>query len=258
MGLDVRIQGVAMKAWYEDDDFWRTMAPYLFARELWEDAPAQVDGLLRLAKVPEGAQVLDLCCGPGRHSLELARRGFQVTAVDRTRDYLDAARAQAAEEGLRMEFVQEDMRRFRRSSAFQLALNLYTSFGYFEDPGEDRRVAENLYVSLKPGGKLIVEMMGREVLTRIFRERDWQPTEDGGFFLEERQPSSDWTWMNCRWILIQNGEVKEFSFSHRIYGGADLARILLESGFQKVMLFGDLQGAPYDHKAKRLTALALK
>ncbi len=247
-----------MTVWHEDDDFWRIMAPYLFARRRWEDASVQVEGLLRLADVPQGAAVLDLCCGPGRHSLELARRGFQVTAVDRMQDYLDAARSRAAEEGLQMEFVQEDMRRFRRPSAFHLALNLFTSFGYFEDVGEDQLVAENLCASLKPGGKLVVEMMGREVLTRIFRERDWLPIDDGGFFLEERQPSSDWTWMNSRWILVKNGGVKEFRISLRIYGGADLARVLLSAGFQKVMLFGDLQGSPYDHNAKRLVALALK
>ena len=247
-----------VRVWHEDDDFWRTMAPYLFAKRRWEDAPTEIDWLLQLADISPPSGVLDLCCGLGRHALELARRGFRVTAVDRNAEYLAQARTQAEKEGLEVEFVQEDMRRFRRSSAFHLALNLYTSFGYFEDPQEDRQVAQNLYASLKPGGNLVMEMMGREVLTRIFRDRDWQPTDDGGFLLEERQPSSDWTWMNNRWILVKKGEVKEFNISHRIYGGADLARVLLESGFQKVMLFGDLQGSPYDHKAKRLTALAFK
>jgi SAM-dependent methyltransferase len=247
-----------MKVWHQNDDFWRTMAPYLFARGRWEDALAQVDGLLSLAKIPEGASVLDMCCGPGRHSLELARRGYRVTAVDRNPEYLDRAKTMAHKENLALEFIQEDMRLFQRPDGFHLALNLYTSFGYFENPGEDRQVVQNLLVSLKAEGRLIMELMGREVLTRVFRERDWQPTEDGAFFLEERKPNSDWTWMDNRWILIKEGRIKEYNLKLRIYGGADLARVLLESGFRKVELFGDLQGSPYDHKAKRLVAVALK
>lgn len=247
-----------MKVWHEDDDFWRTMAPCLFARERWEGTSAEVDEVLRLTEVPPGSRVLDLCCGLGRHSLEMARRGFRVTAVDRTAEYLDRAKAQAEAEGLEIEFVQEDMRQFRRPSAFHLALNLYTSFGYFQDPQEDWKVAQGLCASLKPGGKLVMEMMGREVLARIFRERDWRSTEDGGFVLEERKPSPDWTWMDNRWILVKDGKVKEFHISHRLYGASDLAGLLRECGFGDVRLFGSLEGTPYDHTAKRLVVLAVK
>ncbi|KPL18091.1 MAG: hypothetical protein AMJ92_09640 [candidate division Zixibacteria bacterium SM23_81] len=247
-----------MKTWHEDDEFWRTMAPALFARRHWEDASLEVDGVLRLTEIPAGSRVLDLCCGPGRHSLELARRGFQVTAVDRNTEYLDRAKIQAEKEALEIEFVQEDMRRFRRSSAFHLALNLYTSFGYFEDPQEDLQVAENLSASLKSGGKLIMEMMGREVLARIFRERDWRHTDEGDFLLEERQISPDWTWMENKWILIKNQKIRAFQLSLRLYGASDLAQLLRESGFPDVRQFGSLQGTPYDHTAKRLVILAVK
>lgn len=247
-----------MKTWHEDDEFWRTMAPYLFDRRRWENASGEIEGILELTEVPPKALALDLCCGPGRHSLEMARRGFRVTGVDRNSDYLDQARSQAEKEALEIEFVQEDMRRFRRSSAFHLALSLYTSFGYFRDPQEDVKVIENLWASLKPGGKLVMEMMGREVLTRVFRERDWQPVEDGGFFLEERKPSPDWTWMNSRWILVKDRTIKEFQISLRIYGAADLTRVLHTSGFGRVDLYGSLQGLQYDHTAKRLVVVAIK
>jgi SAM-dependent methyltransferase len=249
---------MAMKAWHEDDAFWQTLAPYLFSEDRLTDAAGEIDGVLRLVDIAPRSAVLDLCCGIGRHSLELARRGFRVTAVDRYGPYLDRARARTEKDGLKIEFVQKDMRRFQRAAHFHLAVNLYTSFGYFEDPQDDVKVAQNLFASLIPGGKLVMELMGREVLARIFRERDWQPTEDGGFFLEERRPSADWTWLNSRWILIKNGKLKEFNITHRIYGGADLSRVLLESGFRKVELFGDLQGSPYDHAAKRLVVVATK
>ena len=247
-----------MQVWHQDDDFWKTMAPYLFSSRQWESASEEIEGVMRLAEALPGSDVLDLCCGPGRHSLELARRGFRVTAVDRNAEYLDRARAQAEKEGLEIEFVQQDMRRFQRPAAFHLALNLYTSFGYFQDPQEDRRVGQSLCASLKPGGKLVMEMMGREVLTRIFRVRDWQPTEDGGFFLEERKPSPDWTWMDNRWILVKGEKIKEFRVSLRLYGASDLVLLLRQCGFGDVKLFGSLQGTPYDHTAKRMVVLAVK
>src|SRR5206468_5375646 len=118
---------------------------------------------------PRRASVLDLCCGPGRHSLEFARHGFQVTGVDRTARYLDAARAAATGEGLTVEFVQGDMPHFQRPAAFDVALNLFTSFGYFEDEAEDLCVLRHLHTSLKPGGQVLLEMAGKEPLARDFQ-----------------------------------------------------------------------------------------
>ncbi len=78
--------------WHEQDTFWDTVAPVLFTERRWSDAPAEVEQVAYLLGLGSGAHVLDLCCGMGRHSLELARRGFQVTGVDRTRPYLAVCR----------------------------------------------------------------------------------------------------------------------------------------------------------------------
>lgn len=98
--------------------------------------------------------MLDLCCGPGRHVLEFARRGFRVTGVDRTQRYLEAARATALSEGLAVELVQADMRDFSRPPTFDLALNLFSSFGYFAEAADDLQVLKNLNASLAPGARV--------------------------------------------------------------------------------------------------------
>jgi len=232
------------------------MAPKIFGEGHWKSALAEVENVISLLKIDPGAYVLDLCCGPGRHSLELARRGFQVTGVDRTSKYIEEARQRAEAEGLNVELLQEDMRRFCRPEAFDAALNLYTSFGYFENQEENRQVLKNIHSSLKKGGKLVIDMMGKEVLARIFRERDWYE-ENGIIFLEERKLSSGWSWIENRWIMIKGEERKEFTLSHRLYSGAELSLLLSESGFNSVELFGDLSGMPYDNAAKRLVALAV-
>jgi len=246
-----------MTVWHEEDDFWEIMAPKIFGKQHWQRAPVEVGNVISLLKLGQGAYVLDLCCGPGRHSLELARRGFQVVGVDRTSKYLEAARRQAEAEGLNVDFMQEDMRNFCRPDTFNAVLNLYTSFGYFENPEDDRKVLRNVHLSLKTGGKLLMDLMGKEVLAGVFRERDWHE-ENGVIFLEERKLNSGWSWVQARWIMIKGNERKEFTLSHRLYSGAELSSLLAESGFSSVELYGDLSGMPYDHTAKRLVALATK
>jgi SAM-dependent methyltransferase len=243
------------KVWHDDDAFWRTFGPWMFTEKRLEGTAAEVEQMIALLGVAPGARILDLCCGPGRHSLELARRGYAVTGVDRTAEYIRRGRRKAKKEGLSVEFVRADMREFVRSGAFDAAINMFTAFGYFRDPEEDRSVLRNLCASLAGGGRLLMELMGKEVLARIFRERDWQE-RDGILMLEERKVSEDWSWMENRWIVIHGTDRREFSVSHRLYSAAELRRLLVECGFAEVRIFGDLAGSLYDHKASRLVALA--
>jgi SAM-dependent methyltransferase len=246
-----------MSKWHERDSFWETVP--MFSERHWEVAPEQVAGAISLLGLEPGATVLDLPCGEGRHSLELARLGFRVTAVDRTAAYLQTARERAAAEQLELELVKADMREFVRPQAFDAAINLFTSFGYFEDPEEDRRVARNFYDSLKPGGKLVMDLMGKEVLARIFLPRDWQELPDGSIYLQERKAAREWTWMENRWILIRpSGQRVEYSVNHRIYDGAGLKSLLLSVGFEAVDVYGGLAGQPYDTEARRLVVVARK
>ena len=245
------------KPWHEDDAFWATFASSMFTPERWEAVVEEVDQLLALTKIEPGSRVLDLCCGPGRHALELARRGYLVTGVDRTAAYLGKAREEADTDGLCAEFVQEDMRRFCRPAEFDAALNLFTAFGYFEDQDEDRKVLINLHRSLKAGGTLVMDLMGKERLARVFRERDWHEV-DGALMLVERRICQNWSWIENRWLLITDGDRKEFRVSHRLYSASELDALLTECGFSSVAIHGDLSGAPYDHEAKRLVAVARK
>jgi SAM-dependent methyltransferase len=243
-----------MGVWHEEDGFWEKMP--MFGDDRWEAAPGEVESVVGLLGVETGAAILDLCCGVGRHSLELARLGYRVTGVDRTAAYLRVAQEMATAEDLDLELVEADMRDFARPAAFDGAINLFTSFGYFEDPGEDRLVVENLYRSLRPGGRLVMDMMGKEVLARIFVPRDWRELPDGKLFFQERKVARDWTWMENRWILIDEGQRQEYFVGHRIYDGAGLRELLLGAGFETVDLYGDLDGSPYGTEARRLVAVA--
>lgn len=238
--------------WFDDPRFWDEMAFMMFHDERWANTPAEVDRIVEMLGLEPGAAVLDLCCGPGRHSLELAQRGFRVTGVDKHEAYLDQARAKGAE----VEWIHGDMREFVRESAFDGAINYYTSFGYFEDPADDRRVAENLRASLRAGGRLLIETMGREVLARKFRPRDWFRFDGGTIVLDEREILDDWATVRNTWTRIRDGGQDEFTFVTRLYAGTELAALLRDAGFAQVDLFGGMDGRPYDHEAMRLVAVA--
>ncbi|MDX2177928.1 MAG: class I SAM-dependent methyltransferase [Candidatus Sumerlaeia bacterium] len=243
------------KPWHADDSFWLAVYPITFGPRAFARAEGEVDAALRLLDLPPGASILDIPCGPGRHSVPLARRGFRVTGVDRTRPLLDKARQHAAEAGVEVELLEGDLRTFRRPGAFDAVLNMFTSFGYFEDPAEDLEAARGFHRSLRPGGRLLMELVGKEVLARTFRARDWV-REGGAVLIEERVVRDGWDWMTARWTVLNGSERHELTLEHRIYSATELLALLRAAGFGEVRAFGSLEGAPYDHDAKRLVVLA--
>jgi len=246
-----------MSDWYNDDAFWETFQSYMFTPERIEFARVEVDGMTGLLGIQSGAKILDLCCGAGRHSIEFARRGFDVTGVDRTRAYLDKARSIAATERLSIAFVEADMREFVRPDTFDAAINFFTAFGYFDDPADDLKVARNLCTSLKSGGRLLLDVNGKETLAAKFRARDWSRRGDA-IVLEERRLLDGWKRIESKWTWIRGDERRESTLTLRLYSGAELESILREAGFAKVELYGRLKGTPYDETADRLIAIATR
>lgn len=244
-------------AWHEDDQFWVEAAGPLFDERAWREAADQARDLTELLELDPPARILDLGCGPGRFALPLARLGFRVTGVDRTRAFLEQAERRAAEEGLEVELVEADMREFSRPGGFDAAISMLTSFGYFEDPAEDLRVVANVYASLEDGGSCLVDTYGKEVIARIFQPRDWKETDDA-VWLYERRVTDGWSWMENRWMRIADGERREYRVGHRLFSGAELQRVLSEGGFSRTRSYGDLGGGDYDHEAARLVVVGWK
>jgi SAM-dependent methyltransferase len=243
--------------WFEDETFWRELYPYMFPPERFAAAPGQVDQVLSLARSSGGA-LLDLCCGPGRHAVEFARRGFRVTGVDRSPFLLQRARERAAETGITVEWVQADMRRFERASAFDVVCSLFTSFGYFEREDEDLEVLRHVQESLKPGGVLVLEVLGKERLARVYQPTVCAEFPDGALLLQRHEIRDDWSRVRNEWRLLKDGQYRTFDFEHTIYSGRELKERLLASGFPEVQLFGDLGGTAFGVDSARLVAVARK
>lgn len=242
------------RAWHDEDRFWELFEPFLFSEQRRSSAQGEVQHLVRLLKIRPDDRILDLCCGSGRHSLELARQGFAVVGVDRTASFIETARRAAELDQLEVEFVVGDMRGYCQPDRFDVALNLFGSFGYFEDPDDDRRVVRNMVASLRSGGRFLVETAGKEIAARHFRERDWSEEGDT-LVLAERTPQQHWSRMQTRWIVIRGHERVEHTVCVRSYSAVELSSLLAECGFANVQVYGDLEGHDYDQAAKRLVVV---
>jgi SAM-dependent methyltransferase len=252
-------------AWFEDEEFWIKNGPLMFHAGLWDEVPSVVDGILGLvyppatpaatpATRPAGGRLLDACCGVGRHSLEFARRGWKVTGVDITEAYLEAARESAEAFGCGAEFLKADIRSFRRPGGFDLAVNLFRSFGYFADIAEDSAALGNIAASLAPGGAFVLETLGKELAARDFSEGEWFE-RDGWTVLTAYEVVGAWEGLRNRWILMRGDERYDRSFVLRLYSAREMAEAFREAGFASVEVYGGFTGRPYDEKAETMVVV---
>lgn len=247
-----------MSEWHENDAFWTAFYPVMFSKARWAIADDEVQSALSLLDIQTPVDVLDFCCGPGRHAVALAKLGHRVLGVDRTAFYLDVGREKAKEAGVEVLWALGDVRLFQRVAAFDCALSVFTSFGYFQDPADDLRLLENVYASLRPGGKLLMDLSGKEVVEKALTPYSCAEPEQGLIWTEERTVLGDWEGIKNKWTLLRGEEKFEHTLFIRLYSGEDLKKILLNVGFSRVNLFGSLEGDPYDHLARRLVVVGVK
>jgi SAM-dependent methyltransferase len=244
-------------SWHDQDKFWELFEPFLFTEDRQSSMQEEVKNVVKLLKIKQNDRILDLCCGIGRHSLELSPQGFKVVGVDRTSAFIKKAKQKAKQKDLNAEFVVSDMREYCQPDRFNIIINMFGSFGYFENDDDNRKVVKNMHASLCPGGRFLIETMGKEILAKEFREKDW--SEDGDILvLSERKPSHNWSRMNTRWIVIKDNKRVEYTVSLRSYSAEELSSLFYEGGFSKVEVFGDLEGIEYDQHAKRLVVIGRK
>jgi SAM-dependent methyltransferase len=217
-----------------------------------ERTEREIAGLREMVALPHGARVLDLACGWGRHSIALARAGFEVTGLDFSETLLARARKRAAAAGVSAGFVHGDMREIPWTGRFDAVLSLYSSLGYFLSDDEDLRVLRGAAAALAPGGCFVMETMHRDHIVGGFAERDWWETDGGATVWVEREfdavegVSREWT----RWS--KGKERGEKYHELRIRTATESDRLLRQAGLVPVEWYGDWELAPFTHKSEDL------
>ncbi|MCX7002765.1 MAG: methyltransferase domain-containing protein [bacterium] len=245
------------REWFDDAAFWRDFYPYMFPETRFANTPAQIQKVLALT-TPGGKTALDLCCGPGRCAIALAQAGFAVTGVDKTRWLLDKARARARAAKVKVAWIEMDMRDFVRPDAYDLALSMFTSFGYFDDKTQDMAVLRNIFASLRPGGVFLIDITGKERIAKVLQPTMAEVLPDGTLLVQRHEIYDDWTRLRNEWILLRNGRAKSYKFHHTLYSGQEMKDRLAQAGFADVQLYGTLDGDAYGPDALRLIAVARK
>ena len=153
-----------MTEWFEE---WFNTEDYLNVYQHRNDADAErlVNLILANTILDHNAEVIDLACGNGRHSIHFAECGYNVKAVDLSENLLCVARKSAESLGLKIKFVNSDLRSFQSSSKFDLAVNLFTSFGYFETDDENFSLFPKVFNLLKNKGYFVIDYFNANYLS---------------------------------------------------------------------------------------------
>jgi len=243
--------------WYLDESFWRGCYQVLFTKERFAQAPSEIENVLTLVNF-NGQRILDMPCGPGRHTVVLAQQGYQVTGVDHSEYLLAKAEKYARDSNIAVEWVKADMRDFSRTNAYDLVQNLFSSFGYFEDQDDDIKLLSNFYESLRSGGKIILDLKSREILTRDWTPDLSTPVQVNSQLSEKLELDPDKRWIRTEWTVIRHGKRHRYHFQLRLYSADELSTLLTRAGFVNVRTYGSLAGVPYSDESLRLVIVAEK
>lgn len=245
--------------WFENEDFWLTYAPIMFDEQHWAEAAGIAQACISLADLPQNSRVLDACCALGRVSVELAKQGMDVTGVDITQPYLDAAQESAEAEGVPLTLINHDMRTFKSRQKFDAAINVYNSFGYCSTIADDMKIVKRIAQLLKKDGTFILECISRETAIRYFTEGEWFKRA-GKTVLTQFTVDGAWEGLRSKWILIDDtdGKRTEHEFVQRLYSAPQLRDLLVQNGFREATVYGGFNREPYDYNAKTMVIVAKK
>ncbi len=228
--------------WYETFfegvalDFWRRAIPP-------EQSGREAEFLAAELKLPPGGRVLDIPCGSGRHSLELAARGYRVTGVDLSREQIDEARLASAAAGWQVEWRQSDMKALSAREEFEGAFCMGNSFGYLE-PRDNREFIAAVARALKPRGRFVMDTgMAAESLLPRFKEREWAPVDDI-LFLEENRYHLEESCVETIYTFVRKGETTIRSGVQWIYTLRELRGLLEQEGLRVEAMYQGVDRAP--------------
>ncbi|MGK2872076.1 MAG: methyltransferase domain-containing protein [Alphaproteobacteria bacterium] len=248
-------------------EWWRTLFTAVYLRtdgdvvENDANTKHEIDFLLAAAALEPNDKILDLCCGQGRHSLELARRGFRhITGIDRSRYLIRLARRRARASGFDVRFREGEARKITApESGYDCVMLLGNSFGYFDREEDDLAVLSAIKRGLRSQGRLIIDLTDGDWMRTHFEPRSWEWIDQSQFVCRERSLSSDGDRLISREVVVhaEKGVIADQFYAERLYSRARIEELLTRAGFKDMRIHGEVEalstrGADLGMMARRL------
>jgi ubiquinone/menaquinone biosynthesis C-methylase UbiE len=226
-----------------------------------ERVAREADFVYRALGLRAGEELLDLCCGPGRHAVELAKRGLRVTGLDLSSEYLATAERVAREQGTRLAgTVHSDMRAIPFESHFDVVINMFSSFGYLESEPEDAKVLTAIARALKPGGRALLDLLNHEWVILNYQTHDWHTGTDGTIYLEHRRLDLPTSRNHVTFTSVAPDGARRDIVGHhfRLYTLREMIGMLSDAGLRFESAYGDFDARPYGIDTWRMLIVASK
>jgi SAM-dependent methyltransferase len=228
----------------QTNNFFEEGSPFLNHPLLTAERTAvEVDFIKTQLHLFSEARILDVGCGFGRHSIELARRGFAVMGIDPAAAMIAAARKRAVESAVSVDFRQARGEQFTTDVPFDAAICLFTSLGQIGPDGENSGLVGRVYDALQPGGLFMVEVPQRDTAVAQLRPAD-QFGEGERFTAVTRQYNPSDQSVTETFRLVTPEKNRSYSLHYRLYSLAELETLLTQAGFTIHATFADYSGTP--------------
>lgn len=254
-------------------DWWKTLFDQKYLDTYLSDltperTKREVDFVVKATNLQPSDRILDLACGHGRHSIELAKRGFDMVGLDYSEPFIAKAKQDAKQAGVKVEFVRGDMKNLPFNESFDVVLMLFTAFGYFDDENNQRALGE-VSKSLKSSGRFLIDVISGEAVIKRFNKEGQK--EEGSSFLKiprtyevggltvnevEWFDSDTQQVHNHREWIDEHGEKKEYDYYLKVYTVPQYKEMFAKTGFEFKQVWGDFQGNPHNKDNFRTIILA--
>ncbi|MGD8781508.1 MAG: methyltransferase domain-containing protein [Ignavibacteria bacterium] len=239
------------KEWFASDEYLE-----LYKHRDGKDASKIIELILASISIPPNALILDSACGAGRHSIYLAERGYNVVGFDLSENLLNVARANSIEKKLLINYVRGDKRNIYFKRKFNLIVNLFTSFGYFQSDKENFAFINNSLNFLLDGSFFVIDYFNKNYLVENIVS-ETKRNRNGKTLIEKRFIENDRV---IKEIIIKGKKSsRKFVESVKLYKYSIIVEHLQKIGYKINCIYGDYEGNSFEkNKSERLILICQK
>ncbi|WP_227937551.1 class I SAM-dependent methyltransferase [Alkalihalobacillus deserti] len=240
-----------MEYWYKDHFQEDYLMIYKHRNE--ENANSELENLMNFIPYKPQQEVLDLCCGAGRHSRWFAKKGMNVTGIDLSSTLLAEAKRQS--DTLNITYIRSDMREVSFKNKFDIVVNLFTSFGYFENDQDNERVFTRVHSSLKKGGYFLFDYLNPSFTRKNLVPFSQQIIDQTSI---DQYRNIDNDAVIKRIVVKDNYSTRHYEERVKLYSKNKISKMLENNNLKIIHLFGNYDGCKYDQSSPRLLYICKK